>query len=316
MGDQKSCVHCGRQIDAVARSCPFCNGDQLAAPRPRPSAAAAAASRRPPASRWRGKILGGAAFLALLIASFAIGSLIHGYDVPLKNDKTAAAKPAPTGAATVAANPAASDITLVPVTDTTSTLEASITSAPVPNPNQSTPGEYQRSDATALPSDEYARAAQKVKAERQQSATVDPRTIAASPQGVTPPARSNAAGTRNAATGDIPERMPVADSRPSDLQSQDSVPPQAAPATRRTQPEPVSQPLPRIDVDQPSRATLNLTIGPDGRVREVEVVQSIAGATDKLIGAVQTWRFKPATENGVPTTGTFQVNISLNPSHR
>jgi TonB family protein len=316
MGDQKTCVHCGRQIDAVAKSCPFCNGDQSAAPRPRVvSTSGTAAHRSKPERPWRNKILGGVAFLVLLVAAFAIGSFIHGFDMPLKNDKTttAPATPARAAATPVAPNSVASDLTLVPVTDTTSTLEASITSAPAPNPKEATSSEYQRSDATALPSDEYARAAQKVKAERQ-SATIDPRTIAASPQdsGRQPrsaPDARTAASARPAAQSAIPDppREERTAPQPSD--------PEAPAPAKRTAPEPISQPLPRIDVDRPSRATLNLTIGPDGHVREVEVVQSIPGATDKLIGAVQTWRFKPATENGVPTTGTFQVNVSFNPSH-
>ena len=316
MGDKKTCVHCARQIDAVAKSCPFCNGDQLAAPRPRPAAASATTTSRPKADRpWRNKILGGVAFLALLIAAFGIGSLIHGFDMPLKNDKTAAATASKAAPKPVAPHPAASDLTLVPVTDTTSTLEAPITSAPAPNPDQATSSEYQRSDATALPSDEYARAAQKVKAERQQSATIDPRTIAANPQqGITPPRRSTSDAPRSSNTRTATQ-SPAHDSPLPESQPQQSTAAQPSPPTRRTDPEPISQPLPRIEVDQPSRATLNLTIGPDGHVKEVEVVQSIPGATDKLIGAVQSWRFKPATENGVPTTGTFQVNVSFNPSH-
>jgi protein TonB len=151
-----------------------------------------------------------------------------------------------------------------------------------------------------------------VKAERQRTATVDPRTIAASPERSAPSQRTLTGGP-----GYSPPRA-ATEAPVADIQFPDSEPRQgnpAPPAARRTDPEPISQPMPHIEVDRQSRATLNLTIGPDGRVKEVEIVQSIAGATDKLIGAVQTWRFKPATENGVPTTGTFQVNVSFNPSH-
>jgi TonB family protein len=312
MGDQKTCIHCGRKIDAVARSCPFCNGDQSTAARRRPAATSATPTPPPKRERrWSGKILGLGAFLALLIAAFAIGSLIHGFDLPFRKDKTG---PAPSKAAhvPVAPHPAASDLTLVPVTDTTSTLEASITSAPAPNLNQASSSEYQRSDATALPSDDYARATLKVKAEKQRSASVDPRTIAANPEGS---AQGTSTGARRVSDGNNSRQSPISDSPLPESQHEQSNAAKPQPAVRRTDPEPISQPMPTIEVDHPSRATLNLTIGPDGHVKEVEVVQSIPGATDKLIGAVQNWRFKPATENGVPTTGTFQANVSFNPSH-
>jgi TonB family protein len=312
MGDQKTCIHCARQIDAVARSCPFCNGDQSAAARPRPAATSATpASPRKRQRRWRGKILGLGAFLALLIASFVIGSLIHGFDMPFRKDKTTTA-PSQAARAPVAPHSAASDLTLVPVTDMTSTLEASITSAPAPNPSQASSSEYQRSDATALPSDEYARATQKVKAEKQRIAAVDPRTITANPEASAP---GTLAGARRVSDGHDSRQSPITDSPLPESQHEQSNATRPQPAARRTDPEPISQPMPRIEVDHPSRATLNLTIGPDGHVKEVEVVQSIPGVTDKLIGAIQNWRFKPATENGVPTTGTFQANVSFNPSH-
>ena len=56
---------------------------------------------------------------------------------------------------------------------------------------------------------------------------------------------------------------------------------------------------------------LTLTVGTDGRVRDVDIVQPLAGEMGRLIGAVQSWRFRPATDNGVPVTSRFTVDINV-----
>jgi TonB family protein len=76
---------------------------------------------------------------------------------------------------------------------------------------------------------------------------------------------------------------------------------------------PEHQPLPRISVSEPVTARLVLTVGADGRVKSVRLKQGIPGHTPALIAAVQSWRFKPASENGVPVSAPFSVDISFNP---
>ena len=58
-------------------------------------------------------------------------------------------------------------------------------------------------------------------------------------------------------------------------------------------------------------ARLRLTIGADGRVKGIAIGDAIPGQTPKLIAAVQNWRFRPATENGVPVEAPFAVDISF-----
>jgi TonB family protein len=79
----------------------------------------------------------------------------------------------------------------------------------------------------------------------------------------------------------------------------------------RTRPVPLDQPIPDVHVDDNVTARLDLVIGADGRVKEVNVRNAIPGQTAKLIAAVQSWRFRPATENGVPVAAPFSVDISF-----
>jgi hypothetical protein len=277
MAEKKTCIQCERQIDAVARICPFCNWDQSANPARRQVASPAAYKPPAPENPWRGKIIGIVAFVALVIASFGIGTLIHGFDVPEKNDKNAAA---PAAAPAAAEKKPASDIQLVPASDLN---EPPVTSAPPANPAQGVPTEAQRSDATALPSDQYVQLAAQARAARKAGPTVDPRTIGGTAYG-------NAPAPRSARPANAPPPPPL--------------------AVRRTNPEPLSQPLPAISVPRNMTASLNLTIGPDGRVTEVAVLQPIP-EIGRLIGAVQGWRFRPGTENGVPVSSNFKVDISF-----
>jgi hypothetical protein len=279
MSEKKTCIQCERQIDAVARICPFCNWDQSANPSRRQAPAPAAYKPPAPERRWRGKILGIGAFLALVVASFAVGTVIHGFDVPeKKDDKNAIA----TAAAVTPGKKSSSDIPLVPAGDLAS--EPPVTSAPTANPAQGVPTEAQRSDATALPSEQYVQIAAQARAAKKAPPTVDPRTIAGTAYGDAPPPRSVRPAEKSAGG--------------------------EAPLVRRTNPEPLSQPIPSISVPRNMTASLNLTIGADGRVKEVAVLQSIPDI-GKLIGAVQGWKFRPATENGVPVASNFKVDISF-----
>jgi hypothetical protein len=241
----------------------------------------------PPAdNRARNILFGGGAFIALVIVAFAVGALVnreHGDESKASNGQTtsAAADSAPR-----------STVTLVPVEGGVSSVqpEAPVTTAPAQPPsagNVDINGE--RSDATALPSEAYAAAAQRAKAERQvrtNDGTIDPRTIA----------------------GNI-------EPRPRRVAPTDQQQPARAAATSQTQTQPIPlyQPVPPMNVDRPTSARLFLTVGTDGRVHDINVAQSIPGEMPRLIASVQNWRFRPATQNGEPVTSTFSVDINVHP---
>ena len=303
MSERKACIRCERSIDQFAKTCPYCNWDQAVLPPPRQQAAAEAA----PAAQYvaerehRGKrmmmLAGG--FVVLLIAAFAIGSLVHGFDVDStvktasQNDKEK--RPTPPIGTEVTPEPKGANVQLVPVTGPASGSEAPITSAPVPSSAGNT---ADRSDATALPSDQYTQAAARAKAEKQ-SALTDPRSIVGSPydQGEQSPVRRP-----------VQRTVPMASNAPAPAAETPLPPPRRV---SRTLPIPESQPVPEIHVDRTSTARLNLTIGPDGRVHEVNIIEAIPGEMPKLIAAVQNWRFRPATENGLPVAAHFSVDISF-----
>jgi len=82
----------------------------------------------------------------------------------------------------------------------------------------------------------------------------------------------------------------------------------------RTSPQPVYQPVPSVEklLREDGTFKVRLTVGADGRVTEVEVLQPLAGATARLIGAIQHWKFRPATEDGRAVEGTFETELSFN----
>jgi TonB family protein len=236
--------------------------------------APAALAYIPPAeNQWRPKILGAVAFVALLIIAFVVGRLIHGFEPSQVKAQTkdAAAEPQASSPRT--------HVTLVPVTasDAPQSIEQPITSAPPQAPGQ------QPNDATALAADEYAAAAARAKAlreaEKAKSAIVDPRSL----------------------TGAAyqPSERPIR--RPE---------PEPNATVERNRPVPEYQPVPELHVDHEITAKLNLTVGADGRVTNIDVDQSIP-EMPKLIAAVQNWRFKPATENGTPVASRFTVEITF-----
>ena len=297
MSERKSCIRCERSIDAFAKLCPFCNWDQAVLPPPRQQvsaeAAPAAAYVAERENRGRRMILLAGGFAVLLIAAFAIGSLVHGFDVDstVKTTTEKEKRPVPPIGMAVKPEPKGANVQLVPVTESSAPTETPITSAPVPSSAGNT---TERSDATALPSDEYAQAAARAKAERQ-AALTDPRSIVASPY---------EEPQQQAPRRTIEPAVPMASSTPPEA----PLPPRRV---ARTMPVPESQPIPEIRVSRNSTARLNLTIGPDGRVHEVDVIEPIAGEMPKLISAVQNWRFRPATENGLPVASHFSVDISF-----
>ncbi len=305
MAGQKQCIRCGREIDGYARICPYCNWDQTeAVPAAVPAENATPVYVPPPDHRVRNRILLAAGGVVLLIAAFGIGSLVHGRNPPpLPADKEAAA-----AAAARSGKPSPrANVTLVPVDESTPDIEAPITSAPLPNPAQGVPTEYQRTDATAASSAEYAQMAQRARAEKKKpEGLVDPRTIttpAVSQQ--QNPAQTSASSARS------PSESGNASQTRSDRQMNFPSPPSQIVIS--TRPVATYQPLPDVTVSQPASARLRLVIGKDGYVKEVNVLQGIPGETGKLIAAVQRWRFKPATENGVAVEAPFTVDVSFNP---
>ena len=310
MAERIQCIKCGRAIDAYARICPYCNWDQTEpVPAAVPVQESAVPAYVPPADhRIRNRLLGAVGGVLLLIVAFGIGSLVHGKNPP----PAAAGKEAVVTATTATSRPSPrANVTLVPVTDSNPDVEAPITSAPLPNPEQGVPTEYQRTDATAVASNEYAQMAQRANAEKKKKTEtlVDPRSITtpAVPPDNTPPPQTSAS---SAPTGEQPQ--PQAQQPPQQT-DQVNFPSPPARIIVSTRPVPVFQPLPDVNVSQPTTAKLQLTVGKDGFVKEVTVLRGIPGETGKLIGALQRWRFKPATENGSPVEAPFTVDVSFNP---
>ncbi len=294
MSERKPCIRCRRSIDQYARTCPFCNWDQ-SQPVPPPEETAAQPVYVPPAENWwRGKILGIVAFVALLIIAFVVGMLIHGFEP--NEVKAAQTKNATTPAGTMHTGPPTrSNVTLVPVTgsDFPQSIEQPITSAPPQAPGQ------QPHDATALPADQYAAAAARVKAERAAAAKaknplVDPRSIT---------------GRTYEAPPRATPRVQEAHAR-TEMPSSSNEPQIEGSPSRRTSAYLEYKPLPHVSVDHDITARLNLTVNEDGRVTDVDVSEPIPDMP-KLIAAIQNWRFRPATENGTPVTAHVAVDITF-----
>lgn len=295
MTQRKPCIRCERGIDTWATICPFCNWNQSQpAPVKQAAPTVEVAAYTPPAERSiRKKLIFAAAGVLLLFASFGIGMVINRDGAPehapepvleAEDEKIPPIKRA--------------DTPLVPM-DAPGGLEQPITSAPAAGtPAQGgNMNEWDRSDATAVSAEEYAQLAKRAKAEKKKMAVlVDPRTItgaaysqapAPRPRAATPPAQQTDAN-------DAPAVAPRRDARRMAI---------------RTRPVPQHQPLPSLRASGTAR--FDLIIGPDGRVRDINVRRTLDGNTAALIEAVQSWRFKPATENGEPIAAPYSVEISF-----
>ncbi|HJQ37222.1 MAG TPA: TonB family protein [Thermoanaerobaculia bacterium] len=285
MSDRKLCVRCERAIDGWAKNCPYCNWDQSKAAPVREAVPAPVAEYKPPEERSVKKLAmyaGGG--VLLMIVAFVIGMLINRDGAPEKAPEPISEQ---TEQAQVSA-PKRADTQLIPMNEPGG-IEQPITSAPTAAAVPGTPNnEWDRSDATAVSSAEYAQLARRAQAERKKTnPLVDPRSLtgAAYAQGGAPPRRRTASQ--------------VAASAP---------PSQQAPMLT-TRPVPQYQPVPRMVARGSAR--LDLMIGPDGRVQDINVRRSPGGNTAALIGAVQRWRFKPATSNGRPISAPYSVEISF-----
>ena len=281
MSEKKQCVNCQRNIDMGARTCLYCNWWQADKPAAKPQPAAVEAVPPPqPQPRWNGKLLGIVAFAALLVIAFVIGSLVHGFE---PSEVKAAQKPAPAAVATEAPAPPTANIPLVPDNSPAPAgpIEQPATTTTTAPPLTTTVTGAMGTDATAMTSQQYG-ATQAAPPPAGSAQTVDPRSVSGTVYGQTEPSMPRAPR---------PRRSTIASH------------------AAETQPVPEYQPVPSLHGH--GHARLTLTVDTSGRVRDIDVVNPLPGEMGRLIAAVQSWRFKPATSNGTPVTSRFTVDINV-----
>ena len=227
-----------------------------------------------------------AGIIALLTGTFAVGSLVVG--IGGHEEKADTRGP-------IIHNQA--DTNPAPPAET-----GTIAEAPVPQqPMQPLPGAIDGStiqngnDQTAMSAQQYAQVMTAPPAMTPQPAFtgVDPRTITSMP--AVPQAPKPVAPKPKPAQRDEERSAPIRVS------------------SHRTSPRPIEQPLPGLDeVSGRGTVSLNLTVGENGRVREIEILKGAPGLTSDVVDAVRHWRFEPATEDGQRVEGQFKVDISFN----
>lgn len=308
MIERTPCRRCQRAIDALAGHCPFCNWDQ-SQPAPPPEVLAAAPPPAvvytPPEDFNVKKLIGvSAGIVVMLILAFVFGMIVNRDGAPDKAPEALTEQAAEHNAENK--KPRRADTPLVPAGEG-GIDQRPITSAPVAPPPGQLPDDYQRTDATAVSAEEYAQIAKRAQAEKKKMAVlVDPRTL-------TGPAYAQGGYTR------LPSQRPraaapapgMAGTSPFEQQQGEAArPPVQRARGMRTRPVPQYQPLPPLRGTGSARFTL--LIGADGRVKDVNIEQTmIGGNTPALVGAIQNWRFKPAMENGEPVTAPYSVEIKL-----
>jgi TonB family protein len=299
MSERKPCIRCERAIDQWSKLCPFCNWDQNNPDPPpvkAPQQAAAPVSPKDDLKetiKRKGLYAGGG--VLILILSFLIGMVINSDDAVDKAPEPLAEQ---AGKQNQGAKTTRADTPLVP-TNERGGIEQPITSAPTATSPDAMSDGYDRSDATAVSSVEYNQLARRAKAEKERmSVVVDPRSLTgvAYAQGQRLPVRRPATQVAQAGAPPLPGASAPAPQAP-------------APRSFRTRPIPEYQPIPRIYARGTAR--LSLTVGPDGRVRDINIERALDRNTADLVAAVQRWRFRPATENGEPITAPYSVDISF-----
>ena len=77
-------------------------------------------------------------------------------------------------------------------------------------------------------------------------------------------------------------------------------------------PEALATPSPLLDVPGLSSAvTVSFIIGTDGRVHSPLILEGLGPAQDQIVlDTVRSWRFRPATCNGVPTEAEGKIAFS------
>lgn len=264
----------------------------------------AVANYKPPEEMDIRKLIAiGSGIVVMLVCAFLIGMVINRDGAPEKAPETLEEQAEDHNAENVKQKRA--DTPLVPAGQG-GIDQTPITSAPVAAVPGQAPNDYARTDATAVSSDEYAQIARRAEAEKKKrmAVLVDPRSLTgpAYAQGRREPAQRTASLARR----------PLSDTlSPQSRQEIDS-PRAIRNASVRTRPVAQYQPIPRVAGRGTARFTL--MVGRDGRVKDVNVERMIPGGnTAQLISAIQTWRFKPATENGQPVSAPYSVEISFRP---
>ncbi|HYC90710.1 MAG TPA: TonB family protein [Thermoanaerobaculia bacterium] len=305
MTDRTPCRKCGRSIDTMAGRCPFCNWDQAHVPPPPDQAAAVpaeVANYKPPEEMNIRKMIAVAGGIALmLVCAFLIGMVINSDGAPERAPESLEEQAQEHNVENL--KPKRADTPLVPAGQG-GIEQHPVTTAPVAAAPGQTPNDYARTDATAVSADEYAQIAKRAEAERKKKMTVlvDPRSLTgpAYAQGQRAPVQRTASLARR----------PLSSTLPPQQQREPDSPRVIRDASVRTRPIPQYQPLPRVGGNGTARLTL--MVGPDGRVKDINIERMLTGGNAaQLVGAVQTWRFKPATENGRAVTAPYTVEISF-----
>ncbi|HEV7240940.1 MAG TPA: energy transducer TonB [Thermoanaerobaculia bacterium] len=286
MTDRSRCIRCERAIDAWAGICPFCNWNQ-AQPLPAPGTTApriAAVQYTPPQPMDVKRLIAIASGVVIsLVLAFLVGMVINRDGAPKRAPDVLEEQAQEHNTENL--KPKRADTPLVPAGQGGIENEP-ITSAPIVMPAGQVPNEYQRTDATAVSADEYTLMAKRAQAERKTknvAVLVDPRSI------------SGAAYAQGQSA--LPQRPRQT----------------AEPSVRkisRTRPIAEYQPIPPTRGRGTARFTL--IVGADGRVKSINVEQMLRGGNNPaLVRAIQSWRFKPATENGEPVAAPYSVEISF-----
>jgi len=77
-------------------------------------------------------------------------------------------------------------------------------------------------------------------------------------------------------------------------------------------PEPLATPDPFLDFDDASlKIAVSFIVGTDGRVHSPFILESAGPQADRrVLTAVRSWRYRPATCNGVPTEAEAEIDFS------
>jgi TonB family protein len=78
-------------------------------------------------------------------------------------------------------------------------------------------------------------------------------------------------------------------------------------------PEPIATPNPLLNHDdQTSRISVSFIIGTDGRVHSPLILEGAGSPQDgNALNTVRSWRYRPATCNGVPTEAEATIEFSI-----
>lgn len=316
MSEQHPCIRCARAIDAWAKICPYCNWDQHAAPPTHePPKPLAVTEYRPPEEfDLKKKAIFAGGGVLVLIAAFGVGMVINSDGAPKAAPKTVEEQLAEEQQQAQRSTVKRADTPLVPM-EGPAGIEQPITSAPVAPAAGAAPNDYQRTDATAVSSAEYVEIAKRAQAEKKRMAmAIDPRSLTGPAYQPAPIRARNLTAAQQqqqvAQQPQIPGQAPLPPPQTSASAEPQQLPvqPQRR-ASMRTRPVPQYQPLPQISARGTAR--LSLMVGADGRVKSVDIEKALPRDTARLVSAIQSWRFKPAMENGDPIAAPYSVEITF-----